>query len=104
MILSADSMKEQDRLLRGKLKSYAGMEHFLYALNKIIEAKQLMIQSEQKDADEHESKDQNLDDTKKASHVDHKLMKSLEKISAEEMTNMEETYKVYAEWLEEEGR
>lgn len=47
MILTADTNKEMDRLLRGKLKSFAGMEHFLYALHKILEAKRVLMEKEQ---------------------------------------------------------
>ena len=39
MILSADKYKDKDILLKGKLKAFAGMEHYLYALKKIIDAK-----------------------------------------------------------------
>lgn len=46
MLLSAESNKEEDKLLRGKLKSFAGMERFLYALHKILEAKRVLMETE----------------------------------------------------------
>ena len=46
MILSADKHKKKDILLKGKLVSYAAMEHYLYALKKIIDAKRALNQNE----------------------------------------------------------
>ena len=123
MIVSADEHEHEDRLLKGKLASMAGMQHYLYALRKVLEAKDQQAQGKggkkgkkfklfekrkrsKKEEDADADADGDGDEEKESEDgggVDKKLRLRLERISATKLSAMRELYAAYSSWLREHG-
>eukprot|EP01084_Bolivina_argentea_P101245 181549_1 len=132
MILSADKYKNEDKLLKGKLKSYAAMELYLYALKKIIDIKIQLKQNpnkklkhkkkrsgfklfggkkkqknkEKTDNIEENVADHNLVNDKSVKHhkIDNNMVTKLNKISDKKLKYMQELYNNYSNWLTQNGQ
>eukprot|EP01083_Nonionella_stella_P176202 615916_1 len=127
MILSAHQHQQKDALLKGKLTALAAAEHYLYALNKVVEAKQMQLEQSSKTTQKQSkiksgfkwvqnenkvkkncscttSEEEEEEEEEIKEEIDDELLLNatrLDVITKDDLCNMQQLYETYSAWFRE---